>query len=96
MLADTAEAATRSLENPTPEQIRKTIREVVINKYRDHELDECPLTLRELHGIIDAFTPILEGIHHHRIRYPSRDEMEKAGSGKARKEPEEAEPEEAS
>ncbi len=78
MLADASEAATRTLENPNHEQIKKMVREIVINKYRDRELDECPLTLSDVHKIIDAFTLILEGMHHHRIRYPSREEVEKA------------------
>lgn len=77
MLADTAEAASRSLDSPTPDVIRDTVREVAINKYRDKELDECPLTLRDLRLIIEAFLPILEGIHHHRIKYPSREELKK-------------------
>ncbi len=78
MLADSAEAATRSLEEPTPEEISEIVRDVVINKYRDEELDYCPLTFSDLSRIIDAFVPILQGIHHHRIRYPSREEMEQA------------------
>ena len=74
MLADSAEAAVRSADNPTPETIRKVVRNIVINKYRVEELDECPLTLRDLRLIIEAFLPILEGMHHHRIKYPERDD----------------------
>ncbi|MBZ0263251.1 HDIG domain-containing protein [bacterium] len=76
MLADSAEAASRSLDNPKEDTIRNTVRDIVINKYRDMELDECPLTLRDIRLIIEAFLPILEGIHHHRIKYPSRKEVE--------------------
>ncbi len=76
MLADASEAATRSAEEPNPETIRDIVREIVINKYRDKELDECPLTLRDIRLTIEAFLPILEGIHHHRIKYPKRDELE--------------------
>ncbi len=76
MLADAAEAASRSLDNPSSEELRRVVREVVINKYRDQELDECPLTLHDVRLVIDAFLPILEGIHHHRIRYPTRREFE--------------------
>ena len=77
MLADSAEAATRSLGEPSGEKIREAVRNVIINKYRDEELDECPLTLHDLRQIMEAFVPILQGIHHHRIRYPSREELEK-------------------
>ncbi|MDP8207240.1 MAG: HDIG domain-containing protein [Candidatus Electryonea clarkiae] len=76
MLADGAEAATRSIEDPTAEKIEKIVREIVINKYRDKELDECPLTLRDIRLSIEAFLPILTGIHHHRIQYPTREEVE--------------------
>lgn len=77
MLADSAEAATRSLEDPSPEKILEVVRNVIIQKYRDEELDECPLTLHDLRRIMEAFVPILQGIHHHRIQYPNREEMEK-------------------
>lgn len=77
MLADSAEAATRSLDDPSTERIEKVVRSVIISKYSDGEMDECPLTLNELSRITRSFIPILQGIHHHRIRYPSREELEK-------------------
>ncbi len=76
MMADASEAATRSLDDPTPERIEESVRKIIINKYMDKELDECPLTLHEIHKIIEAFVPILEGMHHHRIKYPTREELE--------------------
>jgi cyclic-di-AMP phosphodiesterase PgpH len=76
MLADSAEAATRSLDDPSAENIEVKVREVIINKYGDGELDECPLTMHNLGDIIKAFVPVLQGMHHHRIRYPSRDEVQ--------------------
>jgi len=77
MLADSAEAATRSLDDPSEKNIREAVRSVIINKYRDEEMDECPLTLHDLRLIMEAFVPILQGIHHHRIRYPTREELER-------------------
>ncbi len=86
MLADSAEAATRSLDDPSADNIKEKVREVIINKYRDGELDECPLTMHDLGNIINAFVPILQGMHHHRIRYPSREELEsKRGKSKQAK-----------
>lgn len=76
MLADASEATTRSLDNPDSEEIQRTLREVIINKYRDRELDECDLTLGDLQKVMAAFLPILEGIHHHRIKYPKRPDDE--------------------
>jgi cyclic-di-AMP phosphodiesterase PgpH len=77
MLADSAEAATRSIDDPSPDNIRNVVREVIINKYSDREMDESPLTLHDLRQIMEAFVPILQGIHHHRINYPTREDIEK-------------------
>jgi len=85
MLADSAEAATRSLGDPSPEKIMEVVRNVIIQKYSDEELDECPMTLHDLRLIMEAFVPILQGIHHHRIQYPNREEMEQRRARSAAK-----------
>ncbi len=73
MLADSVEAATRSLSNPTPNKIRAFVEDLVDQRFRDGELDECDLTLRDLKQIIDAFMPVLYGVFQHRIEYPDQD-----------------------
>ncbi len=73
MLADSVEAATRSISNPTPTKIRAFVEELVDQRFRDGELDECDLTLRDLKQIIDAFMPVLYGVFQHRIEYPDQD-----------------------
>lgn len=71
MLADGVEAATRVLQDPTPERIRATIDAIVVARIREGQLDQCPLTLRDLERAKDAFGRILVGMYHRRIEYPS-------------------------
>jgi len=70
LLADSVEAATRSLKDPTPDKIEETVRKVINNKFIDGQLDECELTLKDIEKISTVFTKILSGIYHSRISYP--------------------------
>ncbi|UCD86369.1 MAG: HDIG domain-containing protein, partial [Desulfobacterales bacterium] len=79
LLADAVEAASRSLENPTPARIKGLVQRIINKMFLDEQLDECELTLRDLHEIARSFNKILTGIHHHRIEYP--DEVAKIDSG---------------
>ena len=72
MLADVVEAASRTLENPTPARIRGLVQNLINKVFSDGQLDECELTLKDLHSIAKSFNNILYGIHHHRIEYPDR------------------------
>jgi hypothetical protein len=67
------EAASRSLENPTPARIKGLVQKIINKLFLDGQLDECELTLRDLHEIARSFNKILTGIHHHRIEYPDGD-----------------------
>ncbi len=69
MLADVVEAASRTLDNPTPSRIRGLVQNLINNIFFDGQLDECELTLKDLHKIANSFDKILYGIHHHRIEY---------------------------
>lgn len=69
MLADVVEAASRTLENPTPARIQGLVQNLVNKIFSDGQLDHCELTLRDLHSIAKSFNKILNGIHHHRIEY---------------------------
>ena len=69
MLADVVEAASRTLENPTPSRIRGLVQNLINKVFSDGQLDECELTLKDLHCIAKSFNTILNGIHHHRIEY---------------------------
>jgi len=70
MLADAVEAATRTLTDPTPARIRGAVQKIINGIFVDGQLDECDLTLRDLHIIANNFVRILTGIFHHRIEYP--------------------------
>ena len=71
MLADGAEAATRSLSNHTEGAIRARVSKIVNSVVSDGQLDECPMTLRDLHLVSETFIRVLLGIHHERIEYPA-------------------------
>jgi len=74
MLADAVEAAARSLRDPTPSRIRTMVDSIIDERFRNSELDECPLTLKDLKKIADSFQTILLGIFHARIEYPDQEE----------------------
>jgi putative nucleotidyltransferase with HDIG domain len=69
LLADSVEAATRSLKDPTPDRIEQTVRKVINNKFIDGQLDECELTLKDIEKISSVFSKILNGIYHSRVNY---------------------------
>jgi hypothetical protein len=70
MLADAVEAASRTLADPTPARIRGMVQKIINNIFIDGQLDECELTLKDLHKIAKSFNRILGGIFHQRIEYP--------------------------
>ena len=70
MLADSVESAARTLTERTPNRVRQLVRRIVQQKFTAGELDECPLTLRDLHAIEESFIPVLMGTLHGRLEYP--------------------------
>ncbi|RLB11916.1 MAG: HD family phosphohydrolase [Deltaproteobacteria bacterium] len=70
MLADSVEAACRSLSDPTPARIKGTVQNIINKIFADGQLDECELTLKDLNKIAKSFNKTLAGIFHHRIEYP--------------------------
>lgn len=71
MLADVVEAACRSLSDPTPARIQGMVSRLINNIFSDGQLEECELTLKDLHSIAKHFNQILASIHHQRIEYPT-------------------------
>jgi len=71
MMADSIESATRVLQEPTPERVRDLVDGIIEGKRQDGQLDEAPLTLREITILKDTFVKVLSGIYHHRIDYPT-------------------------
>ncbi len=70
MIADGSEAAARSLEDPTPENIRAIVRKIVDSVVADGQLDECDITFREISLIRESLINTLVSMYHHRISYP--------------------------
>jgi hypothetical protein len=73
MLADTAEAASRTLESPSATRLRTFIHEMIMQKLLDGQLDECDLTFRELAIVEETFIRVLISRFHNRIRYPGQE-----------------------
>lgn len=70
MLADTLEAAARSLPEKTPGKIQQIVEKLINQHFVDQQLDDCELTLKDLHRMGEAFVKILIGIYHQRVEYP--------------------------
>lgn len=69
-IADTVEALSRLLDEPTPARIEEMVREAVKKKFMEGELDESELALKDLDKITQSFTRILNATFHTRIYYP--------------------------
>ena len=70
MLADSCEAAVRSLNEPSREEVAQMVRKIVQGKMDDGQLKQCPLTLAEIDLIERSFLVTFIGLMHERIRYP--------------------------
>jgi hypothetical protein len=82
LLADSVEAASRSLSQPTPARLQGMVQKIINSIFTDGQLDECELTLKDLHQIAKSFHTILAGIHHQRVEYPVSAAKESAGKKK--------------
>jgi cyclic-di-AMP phosphodiesterase PgpH len=69
-IADSVEAAVRSLTPPTPEKIEALVKSIVKDRLQDGQLSECDLTFRELELVSRALCETLNGTFHSRIKYP--------------------------
>ncbi|NBV42473.1 HDIG domain-containing protein [bacterium] len=69
MLADSVEAAVRSIEKPSPTKIENLVDRIFKDKIEDHQLAECPLSLKEIEIIKETFLRVFKGIYHSRIDY---------------------------
>jgi cyclic-di-AMP phosphodiesterase PgpH len=73
MIADSVEAAARTVEEPTPPKLRNMVDMIITRLRDDGQFDECDVTLRDLRIVAESFVKVLMGIHHHRIAYPGYD-----------------------
>lgn len=80
MLADSCESAVRSIEEPDSFKVENVINKIIKQRIDSGQLNDSPLTFKDISKIKEAFISILLGHHHKRIRYPRQDEMEKGTS----------------
>jgi cyclic-di-AMP phosphodiesterase PgpH len=69
-IADSVEAAVRSMAHPTHEQIENLVQNIIGDRLQDGQLGECDITLKELDTVADTLCETLKGIFHSRIEYP--------------------------
>jgi len=77
LLADSLEAATRSLTNPTPTRIKGMVKEIIQKNLENGQMEECDLTLKDLDKIAVSFSRILTSMFHGRVDYPDDDLIKK-------------------
>ena len=90
-LADAVESASRTLRKPTAARIRTLVDDLVRQRIQDGQLDECPLTLKELAIVRESFANTLRSMLHSRVDYPKDDEKPTSG-GISRPAPESSAP----
>ncbi len=73
MMADSVEAAARTIEEPTHLRFKELVEKLVGKKFADGQLGDSPLTLADLDAIQNAFTNTLTSIYHARIEYPDEE-----------------------
>ena len=73
MLADSVEAAVRSMTDKTEGKIEGYIRKIIKDKLNDGQFDLCNLTLKDMNNIAKAFMRVLSGYFHEREEYPKQD-----------------------
>jgi hypothetical protein len=83
MLADSAEAAVRVVDDPTPDRVKEVIDHLIEQKIAAGQLQDAPLTMRDLERVSREFTRLLGGMYHSRIEYPSATGGITADFGKA-------------
>lgn len=72
MLADSVEAATRSLQDKNLENVEAMMEDIVKSRYEEGQLDDTDLTFNDLSRIKESFLSVLSGIYHKRIEYPDQ------------------------
>lgn len=80
MLADGCESAVRSITQPDHTKVENMINNIINSRIKEGQLDEAPITFRDISIIKDSFKTILLGQYHKRIKYPKQEEMEKDNS----------------
>jgi len=72
MLADSVEAAVRSIRNMDETAIELMVGRIIKGKIEDGQLDHSPITTKEINTVKNTFISVLKGIYHERIEYPEK------------------------
>ena len=86
MLADTVEAACKTLDNPTAQRLEKFINTLVNQKIEHNQLDNCGLTYRDVSKVKESFVHLLTGYYHNRIKYQNQQDPDEKKEVKDSKE----------
>jgi membrane-associated HD superfamily phosphohydrolase len=78
MLADSVEAASRSIDQPTPRKLENLVDSLFDARINDGQLDFCPLTFADINRIKETILSMLSGMHHFRVKYPGQEEAEQS------------------
>jgi len=71
MIADAVESAARALTDPTPSRVEALVRGIANKRLMDGQFDDCELTLRDLHAIVESVSRTVSSMYHGRIHYPA-------------------------
>ena len=77
-LADACEAASRSLDKPTPEKLEALVDKIFEQRFKDGQLNEADITLAELEKVRESFVNTLMSMKHGRIAYREEEEEDHA------------------
>lgn len=77
MLADGCESAVRSITEPDAQKVENMINNIFASRLKEGQLDNAPITFRDVTKMKEAFLSILISQHHKRIKYPKQEEAEK-------------------
>jgi putative nucleotidyltransferase with HDIG domain len=70
MIADAAEASVRALKERTPEEVERTVRDIIEERMELEQFSECDITMADLTKIRMTIVNVLTGVYHHRVKYP--------------------------
>jgi hypothetical protein len=76
MICDAVESAARSMGSPTPAQLRNLVRQIILDRLNDGQLDESSLTITDVKRIGDTLVHGLAAAFHNRVRYPGQEQLE--------------------
>ncbi len=77
MLADGCESAVRSISDPDPQKVENMINNIFNSRLKEGQLDDAPITFKDITKMKESFLSILISQHHKRVKYPKQDEAEK-------------------